>query len=298
MVKYSFLENLNENQLREIAKKEGLKNIPKNYEREDLIKYLEGTLTIEKSKKYEKIYLEREVERDIHIHEKIKERSLKSSYKETNKITITREKQILDLMKMKIHKEVLKVLANRLNEKEPEGSKQEIFEEMSDDLRQKTYEIFVELKSDKTGRNFEYFCANWLMNEENIKKIDIDHKFEGIGEIDIVGFDDKMLPLVIAECKDKKVLKEDIDKWITNTINLYDKYSNKIDTEYDGKIHLRSFFFTSERITPEVLERYKNHKVKDNGVYQKIPVISPKAYLFIYEVKKTKFERKFPQKEK
>lgn len=296
MPKFAFLGELDEDNLRNIAKDEGLDPIPRNYDKEDLIKYLQGILTIEKSKKYERMYMEREVERDIHIHEKIKEKSVRSQSEEETRIILSRERKILELMKVKIQKEVLSVIANKLHEKEPEGSKQRLFEEMSDGYLQRSYEIFVELKHDRTGKNFEYLCANWLMGKGEIEKLETDHEFHGVGEIDVVGFDDNMLPIVIAECKDRPVIKDDIDKWITNTVSLYNQFSSKIEEKHHGHLHINSFFLTSERITQEVLERYKNHKVKENGVYQKIPLISPKAYLNIYEVKGNKFEQKFPKK--
>ncbi len=291
-----FLEELNEDELRELVRKEGMKVIPKNYEKEDMIKFLDGVLTAEKIKKYSKEYSEREIERDIHIHEKIKEKSSNSQFVEETKVTISREKKILDLMKRKIQKEVLSVIANKLHEKEPEGSKQSLYENMSDTFLQKAYDIFVEGKMDRSGRNFEYLCANYLLGTEEVEKLETDHDFHGIGEVDIVGFDDNMLPVIIAECKDRTALKEDVDKWITNTIGLYDKFSSKIEEKHRGKTRMTSYFFTSERITQEVLERYKSHKVKDDGTYQKYPVITPKSNLFIFEVKGTKFERKFPKK--
>lgn len=291
-----FLKKLTEENLRELAKKEGMKVIPTNYDKEDLLKFLEGVLTIEKIKTYSKEYSEREIERDIHIHERIKEKSSKSQSEEETRVIVSREKKILNLMKVKIQKEVLSVMANKFHEKEPEGSKQNLFENMSDNFLQRTHEIFIEGKMDRSGRNFEFLCANYIQSKEGIQKLEIDHDFHGVGEIDIVGFDENLLPIVIAECKDRAALKEDIDKWITNTINLYDKYAGKVEEKQRGKMRMKSYFFTSERLTQEVLERYKGHKVKDDGTYQKYPVISPKANLYIYEVKGIKFEQKFPRR--
>lgn len=296
MSKLAFLENLDETQLKKIAKAENLP-IPRNFDKDLLIKYLQGTLTLEKSKKYEKMYTEKVVERDIHIHERIKEKTVHTKSEDETQASISREGKILKLMKVKMQKDVVSAVANKLHLSEPEGTRQEALEEMDEELLQKLYEIFIELKQDRTGRNFEYLCANYLkkMWGSNIDKLELDHEFHGIGEIDIIGFDSYMLPVCIAECKDRTAQKEDVDKWITNTKSLYDLFSQKVEEKHKGNIHMNSYFFTSERITQEVLARYKNHKVNEHGVYQKIPFISPKAHLYIYEVKEDKFDVKFPR---
>jgi hypothetical protein len=296
MAKFTFLESLDEAQLKKIAKAENLP-VPKDYDKDELVKYLQGTLSIERSKKYEKMYSEKVVERDIHIHERIKEKSIQAKSEDEERVSISREGKILKLMKVTIQKEVLSALANKLHEKEPEGSKQNLLEEMSDDFLNRVYEIFVDLKHDRNGRNFEYLCSNYLMKnwKGDIEKLELDHEFHGVGEIDVVGFDRFMLPIGIAECKDKTTLKEDIDKWITNTKSLYEQFSQKIQDKHKQYLHMNSYFFSSERITQEVLARYKNHKISERGVYQKIPLISPKVYFWIYEVKGDKFEQKFPK---
>ena len=56
MARTDFLLKLDKKDLKNILQKEGLRTIPKNYEKEDFVKFLEGVLTSEKIKKYQEEY--------------------------------------------------------------------------------------------------------------------------------------------------------------------------------------------------------------------------------------------------
>ena len=74
----NFLQELNVETLKEIAQKEGMTKVPKNYEKEDLVRYLEGVLTSAKIKLYKSEYFERVTERETKtIREKISEKGLR-----------------------------------------------------------------------------------------------------------------------------------------------------------------------------------------------------------------------------
>ena len=122
MAKTDFLLELDKKALRDIAQKEGLKTIPKNYEKDDFVKFLEGVLTVEKIKRYREEYYERETERDIHIHEKVKESGFRSEKEEITKISVNRHEAIVNLQKERISKKVLEEIANYLHEPLPSGS--------------------------------------------------------------------------------------------------------------------------------------------------------------------------------
>ena len=202
MANTDFLLELKKNDLKEIAQKEGLKAIPKNYEKEDFVKFLDGVLTSEKIKKYREEYYERETVRDIHIHEKIKEKGFKKEKEETTKISLNRHEAIVNLQKERISKKVLEEIANFLHEPLPMGSGVKLYDSMNEKMLNVVKEIFIDNKEDKTGRYFEFRCANWIdYNERGISRIEVRHKFPKIGEIDITGFDQQDEPALMAECK-------------------------------------------------------------------------------------------------
>ena len=50
--KADFLAKLDEERLKTIARNEGLSTIPRTFGKRELVKYLDGTLTLEKIKEY------------------------------------------------------------------------------------------------------------------------------------------------------------------------------------------------------------------------------------------------------
>lgn len=90
MTKAELLAKLDENSLREIVKNESF-SIPKNYGKRDLVKYLEGMLTLEKIKEYTAEVYEKETKRTI-IHETIKEKGIRLKTKETTASNLINER--------------------------------------------------------------------------------------------------------------------------------------------------------------------------------------------------------------
>lgn len=298
MVKARFLSDLKEDQLKEIAKEEGLAIIPKNYHREDYIKFLEGVLTREKARQYKNEYVEREIERDIHIHETIKEKSSKEEGNELTKTTLTKHEVIFNLQKERINKNIYEPIADFLHEPIPTGSGVKLYDKMGEKMRRYVHSVFVEGESDRTGHNFEFRSANWLLyNVKDIVRIETRHKFPGIGEIDIIGYDKYDLPYVIAECKDRGVSFEDIDKWQANSKSVIEEFSSKIRNRY-REIEMKSYFFSSAGYSQGVVERVKNNSDIDKNGWLNIN----KGFLkdnfhikmHVYDVRNGKYIRLYP----
>jgi Holliday junction resolvase-like predicted endonuclease len=289
MAKTDFLLELKKDDLKEIAQKEGLKTVPKNYEKEDFIKFLEGVLTAEKIKKYREEYYEKETVRDIHIHEKVKERGFRTETEETSKISMNRHEAIVNLQKERISKKVLEEIANFLHEPLPSGSGVKLYDNMNEKMLNVVREIFFDNKEDKTGRYFEFRCANWLdYNEKGLSRLEVRHKFPKIGEIDIVGFDQQDEPILMAECKDRTVSFEDVDKWIANMEKLVQEYPNLS----------KAYFFSSKGYSQGVVDRVRNNANvnQSTGDYTLKRGILSKAYvkLKIYDNRGDKFLKQFP----
>lgn len=289
MANTDFLLELKKNDLKEIAQKEGLKAIPKNYEKEDFVKFLDGVLTSEKIKKYREEYYERETVRDIHIHEKIKEKGFKKEKEETTKISLNRHEAIVNLQKERISKKVLEEIANFLHEPLPMGSGVKLYDSMNEKMLNVVKEIFIDNKEDKTGRYFEFRCANWIdYNERGISRIEVRHKFPKIGEIDITGFDQQDEPALMAECKDRPVSFEDVDKWLANMEKLAQEFSSIS----------KAYFFSSKGYSQGVVDRVRNNANVDplTGEYTLKKGILSRTYISvkIYDNRGDKFLKQFP----
>ena len=111
MTKAEVLAKLDENALREIAKKVDF-SVPKNYSKRDLVKYLEGMLTLEKIKEYTAEVYEKETKRTI-IHETIKEKGIRVKAKETTIIKFDKLSLIRELSGQKIDLQILKAVAKQ-----------------------------------------------------------------------------------------------------------------------------------------------------------------------------------------
>jgi len=312
MTKEEDLKSFSEDQLKEIAQKEGINVIPKTFKKKDLIKYLEGVLTLKQIKSYEEEYFEKEIERDIHIHEKIKERGIKKKIEENSEITIDRKEIIYELMKNdnNISKTIVEAITDDLHEEIPSGSKIKYYENMSDHLLKTLDEIFIKRKEDRTGRYFEYLTANWLWKKYSKKgasDIKLRQKIPSVGEIDIVLykniFEDKEVPFVIAECKDKKTVKiEDIDRWLGNSSRIIQRYGEEM-IEYSGKkiiafsnAVLYSYFFSSSGFTQGIIDRLTNNPNIKNGVYtaKKQHTQKFQVELYLIDVRDKQFKGIYP----
>ncbi len=307
MTKAELLSKLDEEALRKIAKNEEL-SIPKNYGKRDLVKYLNGMLTLEKIKEYTAEVYEKETKRTTVIHETIKEKGIRIKAKETTKIKFDKLEVIRELtQEEKIDLSVLDDIAKNLGEPAPKGKGFSLYDKMSDKMLDYLNRIFVKKESEGHGLFLEYRTANFIKcKNKKVNQIRIRVKpCLEVKQLDVVGFDSKDIPLVMAECKDTSVKVDYLDKWIENTKRLFD-FSKGILEE--------SFFVTSKKLTEECLRHIETHKdidakrgqlkvvggwferginyLSDNRDLNK----SGRVYLSIYEVRQNEFTKVFPKK--
>ena len=202
---------------------------------------------------------------------------------------MNRHEAIVNLQKERISKKVLEEIANFLHEPLPSGSGVKLYDNMNEKMLNVVREIFFDNKEDKTGRYFEFRCANWLdYNEKGLSRLEVRHKFPKIGEIDIVGFDQQDEPILMAECKDRTVSFEDVDKWIANMEKLVQEYPNLS----------KAYFFSSKGYSQGVVDRVRNNANvnQSTGDYTLKRGILSKAYvkLKIYDNRGDKFLKQFP----
>jgi Holliday junction resolvase-like predicted endonuclease len=252
--KADLLQKLDEEQLQRVAKKEGLKVIPRTFKKRDIVKYLDGVLTLEQIKEYVGEYYERETERTI-VHERIKEKGIRVTKKETTRATIDKRGLVYEVLgqekREKISKEVLEEIAHYLHEPVPSGRGFELYDGMSDKMLQTVHAIFVAKESGMRGRSLEFRFANWLQRKlpEGVARLKVRHEVSRVGEIDVIGLDSKDRPLVMAECKDRPVKFEDLDKWLSNVKRLYSEGQMLLEAAY---------FVSSAGYTQGTIDRIKD----------------------------------------
>jgi hypothetical protein len=299
------LKLFTEDQLKEIAHQEGISKIPKTFDKKDLIKFLEGVLTLEQIKTYEGKYSEKEIERDIHIHEKIREKSIEKKAETTTKLNIDRNKTIVDLSKTKIDKTIIEAIADDLHEEIPSGSGVKYFDGMSLRLLKALDGIFIIKEEDRTGRYFEYLSANWLWKKysKNATSINFRQKLPKIGEIDIILYDNNDFPYVIGECKDRQNVKiEDIDKWLSNSDRIIQEFGDEMIKKNASVLRLveiasiDSYFFSSTGFTQGIIDRLKENEKVENGIYTAKKKIGSKyqVKLHLVDVRNNQFKEVYP----
>jgi hypothetical protein len=216
MTKAEMLSKLDEEHLRKIVKDEGF-SIPKTYGKRDIVKYLEGMLTLEKIKKYTAEVYEKETKRET-IRETVKERGIRVKAKETTRVELSKAQLIHEIInnREKIDKSILEEIAHYLHEPVPTGSGYNLYNRMNERMLENVHRIFVQKETDGKGRFLEYQFGNFMMRhlKLDVGKLKIRYDLPKIGEIDVLGFDSHDRPLVLAECKDRPVKNEDIDKWL------------------------------------------------------------------------------------
>lgn len=305
MTKVELLSKLDENALRNIAKNEEL-SVPKNYGKRDLVKFLNGMLTLEKIKEYTAEVYEKETKRTI-IHETVKEKGIRISKKETTKVQFDKLQIIRELNKQKIDLRILEAIANLISEPIPKGKGMELYDKMTDNMLQYLNRIFVDGEFDGIGKFLEFRTANFIKQDfgSEVKRVETRHRFDKIGEIDVVGFDSNDKPLVMAECKGQKPIKDEMAKWLENTRRVFLENPNSL---------IASYFVTSKRLTPENFEYVEATKDIDakkgqltliKGKLERLGQLfnddrssaeSGKVYLSIYEVRQGQFTKIFPRK--
>ena len=253
MTKADLLAKLDENNLKGIAKNEGF-SIPKNYSKRDLVKYLDGLLTLKKIKEYTTEVYEKETRREI-IRETIKERRIKVKSKEETKLQINKAQLIFELRNCgeKIEPCLLEEIASSIKEPFSGGKGAALFDKMNDPMLNYVHRIFVKKESDKKGLFLEYRTANFIKRHSDfdVEYLKIRTKLPQISEIDVLGYDSKDNIVVMAECKDRNVKKEDVAKWIENTRRIYTDYGNTLE---------ESYFVTSSKLTNENIEYIETSK--------------------------------------
>ena len=289
-----FLQELNFDSLKEIAQKEGLSKVPKNYEKEDIIKFLDGVLTTQKIKLYKKEYFERVIERETKtIRERISEKGFREQGTEITTTTFDRNAAITALLRSRINRMVVEEIANKIREDIPSGSGINYWDRMSDKMLETLHDVFIEKKEDKTGRFFEFRCAEYLAGrDKNISRIGIDIKNNDTGniEMDILGYRADGSIRFMAECKDKKSVEyKDITAWLKRAEALYDKGLKF------------AYFFSSAGYTQGTIDRVKTmpnvlqeedgcYIIDSGGMFKK-----PKdIFLAIFDVRNDKFIKVFP----
>jgi hypothetical protein len=303
MTKAGLLSKLDEKALRKIVQNEKL-TVPKNYPKPDLIKYLEGTLTLQKIKEYTCEVYEKETKREI-IRETIKEKGIRISKKETNQVSFNKIEVIHLINKEKVDGLVLKELSRNLKRPFPRGRGLDLYEKMDDEMLEFINRIFVKKESDGHGLFLEYRTANFIKQKSKTKidRIEIRHEFNG-DEIDVTGFNSHGRPVVIAECKDRRAKKEDIAKWIKNSKQLFQDNSGSLE---------ESYFITSDKLTGQnydYIEQFSDVDsekgiLKIHGLFRglirnlgddKTLTESRGLSISIYEVRQNQFVNVFPRK--
>ncbi|MCL4341061.1 MAG: hypothetical protein M1431_03060 [Candidatus Thermoplasmatota archaeon] len=290
----NFLQELNIETLKDIAQKEGLAKVPKNYEKEDIVKFLDGVLTAQKIKFYKKEYFERVIERETQtIREKISERGFMEQSSEITTTTFDRNAAITALLRSRINRMVVEQIANKIRDDIPTGSGINYWDRMSDRMLEILHDVFIVKKEDKTGRYFEFRCAEYLAGKDkNISRIGIDVKNSDTGniEMDILGYRADESIRFMAECKDKKSVEyKDITAWLKRAEALYDK-GLKL-----------AYFFSSAGYTQGTIDRVKTmpnvlqeedgaYVIDSGGMFKKPKYI----VLTIFDVRNDKFIKVFP----
>lgn len=232
--KADLLTKFDEDGLKKIAKSEGYP-IPKTFGKRELVKYLDGMLTLEKIKEYTAEIYEKETKREI-IRETIKEKGIRVKAKETEKIELNKPELLHEIItnKVKIDKSVLEELATYLHEPMPNGSGYNLYNNMNEKMLEAVHKIFIKNETDGKGRYLEYQFANFLMKhtKADLVRIKIRAELPKVGEIDILGYDSDDQPILIAECKDRPVKYEDVDKWIMNTKRIHSQFEGTLQESY------------------------------------------------------------------
>ena len=294
MPKDAFLQELNVETLKEIAQKEGMTKVPDNYEKEDLVKYLDGVLTSAKIKLYKQEYFERVTERETKtVREKIREKGLIESSAEISISNFDRNSAITSLMRFHPNKIVVEAIANKIRENLPSGSGIHYYDKMSDKMLQVLYDVYIDKKEDKTGKYFEYKCGQHIAdNTTNVVRIDFDVRNRDTNniEIDVIGYRADDTIRVFAECKDRNSVQySDITKWLKNAEILNDLGATS------------AVFYSSAGYTQGTIDRVRtmksvseedgNYTIEEGGVFRKKKVIK----ISLYELRNDKFYKVFPK---
>ncbi|MHB1439910.1 MAG: hypothetical protein ACYCSO_04190 [Cuniculiplasma sp.] len=253
-----YLSNLSFSELRELAKKSGIKSIPRAYKKTDLVKYILENNSKETIQEWIKKEQKASDKRNENHKEKKGEKGEKG---------FPRHEYIVDLQKERVHRIVVEAVCKNLKEDLPKSAGVNFYDEMSDKLLKYLHEVFVEQLDDRDEKYFELRCANWLTYKmKEIAALRTRHTLPGTGELRLVGFDVDGLPYVVGEFIEQGVTVEKFNGAIESTKKVLETYGGRI-----GKKHkeawLRLCFFVPEKYSNNLLEIIKQNKaVNESGV--------------------------------
>lgn len=257
--KTELLKKLDTADLMQLMKNEGYK-VPKTANKKTLINLLEPELTIKQIKEYVQEFEEEEIEREIHIKEKIKKR--KSSIRSKTVIqTVTSEKMILDLTDLKIPLDIIKIIA--ADHRSPIlGRGVTLYKNLTPEAITTLHSTFIKKEKDRKGKYLEYRLAQYLSKKHRGKQIKLRDKIVGESgvahEIDSSAYNNKAEPIAIGEAKSKggKSQKDDMMKWIN--------ISEDLAKSQKGNKLTDAYFISIEGATADALKLLKS-KIDKKG---------------------------------
>ena len=236
VTKADYLKKLSTDQLKEIAKAEGIR-VPKGARKSTIINKL-LVLSMRKIKSYIHEYTE-EIERTTIIKERIRRRGKITKREKTEvEVKFSKAEIVYELLKenIRLHKSLIEKLGEKYRfHPKLRGGWHRIYDSFNEDALKVVHECFIEKKLDRKGRYLEYRVAQWLTRANKaIDKIEIDKKIPGIGEIDVVGYDKNGNIICIAECKARrqKATKEEIDPWLRNVELIFNETKGTLKKAY------------------------------------------------------------------
>jgi hypothetical protein len=140
----------------------------------------------------------------------------------------------------------------------------ETYDAFTDEALEATYDCFINHEYDSKGRFLEYRFGQWLISKDKqVEKIEIDKTIQGIGEIDVVGYDKEDKMVCIGECKalKSKASKEQIDPWLRTVELLYRRTEDALK---------RAYFVNVAGFTDGIKTRMLENKNLDNKGLLKI----------------------------
>ncbi|MCL4320819.1 MAG: hypothetical protein M1323_05615 [Candidatus Thermoplasmatota archaeon] len=240
------IEKLSFAELKSIAKKSGLKTIPRTYKKADLIKYITENSTEEKRKAWIKELNEKEV--------KVEERNNAVPKKDEKNESFSRKEYIVDLQKEKIHRIVVEAACEHFKEPLPKGTGVNFYDGMSDELLKHLHDVFVKKYDDPEGKNFELRSANWLVYRiKEVGAIRTRHTLPNTQELRLIGFDVEGLPYFIGEFSNTGMTDQNFRRGIENARKVLENYGPKLLKKYKSA-WMRVYYFVPEEHSDNFLK--------------------------------------------
>ena len=221
-----FLKQFNMEQLTEMCRLEGMKQVQKNMRKEHLIEYLQSHFNEEKLFLYENRYLKQQ--------KTGKKDGNSPPKKATGSTSKSRESIIIELQKRRIHRILINNVAKLLDEDEPSGKGIEYYEKMSNKTLEMLREIFVSDAETTNKIVFSMRCANWLIfKTKEIQNIEFHHKLDSGKNVDFLAYDVEGLPYLMAECMPTGEMdSKELDGIIAKASNILERHGQKMAKRY------------------------------------------------------------------